>query len=119
MGQSEPREPQERFLKLDDRTISIKSRSLGGYDECRSLPNLPIERRKQYLDIMSDVPLFHGKEKKSKREREKFLERVREATEHLLDVYCKDRSGRDAEEFNLSQHPSHGIKDRANIVYTF
>lgn len=66
---------------------------------------------------MSDVPLFHGKETKSEKGRKKFLERVREATEHLLDVYCKDRSGQDAEEFNLSQYPGHGIKDRANIVY--
>jgi hypothetical protein len=95
------------------------SSGLGGYDECLKLPCQPSEQRKHYLKIMGrDVRLFRRKEKKCKRERDRFLKRVKQASKHLLDVYYRDRSGLEAEEFNLSQHPSHEMKDLANRVYS-
>ncbi len=97
---------------------SIESHELGGFDECVELPFQSRERSREYLDLVGlGVLLFHKSERQSKKKRDKFLARVREASRHLLDVYCRDRPGADAEEFNLSQHPSRGIKDLANRMY--
>ena len=97
---------------------SVESIGRGGFDECFELPGQPREQRKQYLDTMGrDVPLFHKNEKRDQRKRKKFLDRVNGAAKHVLDVYCKERSELDAEDFNLSQHPSHGMKGLADRVY--
>lgn len=105
---------------LNALTNSIESIGRGGFDECCELLVQSREQRKQYLDIMGrDVPLFHKHEKRNQHKRKKFLDRVKGAVKHLLDVYCKEHSGLDAEDFNLSQHPSHGMKELANRVYNF
>jgi hypothetical protein len=76
------------------------------------------ERRKRYLKIIGrDISLFHENEIKSHEKRRKFLERVKEANQHLSKVYLNDRSEQDAEECNLSQHPSNSMKELANRVY--
>jgi hypothetical protein len=103
---------------LNDLANSIESRGLGGYDECLELPSQTSEHRKRYLELMGrGVSLFHKNEIKNDEKRGKFLKRVKEANQHLSDVYYRDRSGQDAEGFNLSQHPSHGMKELANRVY--
>ncbi|KAF8867425.1 hypothetical protein BDZ45DRAFT_795139 [Acephala macrosclerotiorum] len=112
--------PSERkqFPMLNHLTNSIESIGLGGFDECSELPTQPRERRGQYLGIMGpNVSLFHKKEKWDLHKRKKFLDRVKGAAKHLLDVYCKEDSGLDAEDFSLSQHPSHGMKELANRAY--
>jgi hypothetical protein len=102
---------------LNALTNSIESIGRGGFDECELLDQ-PREHRKLYLDIMGrDVTLFHKNEKLDQRKRKKFLDRVNGAAKHLSDVYCKENSGLDAEDFDLSQHPSHGMKELSNRVY--
>jgi hypothetical protein len=98
---------------------SIESIGMGGFDECLELLVQSREQRRQYLFTMGrDVPLFHKNEKRDQRVRKKFLDRVNGAAKHLVsDVYCKERSELDAEDFNLSQHPSRGMKELANRVY--
>lgn len=110
----------EQFPALNELYNLIELRGLGGFDECLELPGQPSERRRQYVDLVGrGVSLFHKSERQSKGKRDKFLHRVKEASKHLLDVYCRDRSGTDAgEEFGLSQHPSHGIMDLADRVYS-
>ncbi|PVH69882.1 subtilisin-like protein [Cadophora sp. DSE1049] len=108
----------ELFQMLNDLAKSIESRGLGGYDECLELPSQTSEHRKRYLELMGrDVSLFHKNEMKNDEKRGKFLKRVKEANRHLSDVYYRNISGQDAEEFNLYQHPSHGMKELANRAY--
>lgn len=96
---------------------SIESIGRGDFNECEFLDQ-PREHRKLYLDIMGrDITLFHKKEKLDQRKRKKFLDRVNGAARHLSDVYCKENSGLDAEDFDLSQHPSYGMKELSNRVY--
>ncbi|KAL7948363.1 hypothetical protein V8C42DRAFT_342407 [Trichoderma barbatum] len=60
--------------------------------------------RHRYLSSINPaISLFHEKGKTSKAAREKFLSRIREATEHLLDVYFRLPSEVDGEEFDLSK----------------
>jgi len=76
------------------------------------------ETRQQYLDVVGHgISLFHKSERRDPEKRGKFLRRIRRAAKHLLDVYCKDHDDVYAEEFNLSQHPSHGVKEFADRVY--
>ncbi|KAK2590357.1 hypothetical protein QQS21_011967 [Conoideocrella luteorostrata] len=106
-----------RYSKLNDLSNSIASSGLGGFDECLGLPIQPSERQKEYLSLVGrEIPLFHKSERQSKKKRNKFLERIKDASRHLLDVYCRDRSGADTQEFSLPQHPSNSIKGRANAV---
>lgn len=110
--------PFKRLQILADR---IQCRHLGGYSACWELPNQTDQDRNVYLDIIrqgSKVNLFHGKEKKSKSEREKFLEPLKMAAQHLLNAYFKDTSSRDEPELSLSQHPSSGMKETSNRIYS-
>ncbi|KAL7908226.1 hypothetical protein GGI35DRAFT_480935 [Trichoderma velutinum] len=108
----------KKFPGLDKLAKSIQSYGLGGYDECFELQGQSNELRDQYLSITGrNILLFHKEEKSSKTERDKFLKRVRGATEHLLSVYFRAPCGVDAEEFDLSKHPSYGMKDLANKTY--
>jgi hypothetical protein len=104
---------------LDELANSIESRGLGGYEECLELPSQTSELRKQYLNLIGrDVSLFHKRETNNHEKRAKFLKRVKECRQHLLEVYYRDLSGQEEEQFNLSQHPSHGFKESANRVYS-
>lgn len=109
------------FKRLQVLAYRIRSCDLGGYYACGELPNQTDQDRDVYLDIIrqgSKVNLFHGKEKKSKSEREKFLEPLKMAAKHLLNVYFKDSSTRDEPELTLSQHPSSGMKETSNRIYS-
>lgn len=106
-----------KFPRLDKLAGCIRSEDLGGYDECFELQGQSSELRHQYLSILGrSTPLFHKEEKRCKAERDKFLKRIRRATEHLLDVYFRTPCGM-AEEFDLSRHPSYGMKEIADRTY--
>lgn len=108
------------FKKLHSLAKLIEYRGLGHYHACGELLNYTDRDRKEYLDIIrqgSKVNLFHGAEKKSKSERQKFLEPVKLAAKHMLNVYFKDSSTRDEPELSLSQHPSSGMKEASNRIY--
>ncbi|KAL5092194.1 hypothetical protein Trisim1_002079 [Trichoderma cf. simile WF8] len=108
----------KKFPGLEKLAKSIQSYDLGGYDECFELQGQSKELRDRYLNIIGhNICLFHKEERKSKAERDKFLKRVRGATEHFLNVYFRAPSGVEAEEFDLSKHPSYGMKDLANKTY--
>lgn len=108
----------DRFPRLKDLSKSLKSKNLGGFDECRELISQPDKLRDEYLGLVGrKVSLFHKSERQSQSERQKFVDRVRLAGKHLLDVYCRDTSAADIEDFSLTQHPSHGIREPANRVY--
>ncbi|KAF3074304.1 Major intracellular serine protease [Trichoderma lentiforme] len=108
----------KKFPGLHELAKSIQAHGLGGYDECSELLGHSTERRDQYLSLVGrNSLLFHKKEKDSETERAKFLKRVRGAKEHLLNVYFRPPCGVDAEEFDLSRHPSYGMKDLANKTY--
>lgn len=97
-----------------------RSRGLGGYDECGELDCQTLNQRNEYLRIIRQgrsFSLFRKQERKSKADRDKFLEPVRLAATHLMNVYYTDRSARDGVDFNLSDHPSSGMKELANRVY--
>ncbi|UKZ73154.1 hypothetical protein TrVFT333_000795 [Trichoderma virens FT-333] len=97
---------------------SIQSEGLGGYDECFELQAQSSELRCRYLGIIGQtIFLFHKEEKRSTAARTKFIKRIRGATEHLLGVYFRHPCGVGAEEFELSTHPSYGMKDLANRTY--
>ncbi|KAL7919842.1 hypothetical protein ACQKWADRAFT_300209 [Trichoderma austrokoningii] len=106
------------FPRLDKLAECIQSEDLGGYDECFELQGQSSVLRHRYLNIIGhNIPLFHKEEKRRKAERDKFLKRIRRATEHLLDVYFRAPCGMGAEEFDLSRHPSYGMKEMANRTY--
>ncbi|EHK26381.1 uncharacterized protein TRIVIDRAFT_63697 [Trichoderma virens Gv29-8] len=108
----------KEFPGLYQLAKSIQSKSLGGYDECFELQAQSSEIRDQYLRIIGqNIFLFHKEENKSTAARDKFLKRIRGATEHLLDVYFRHPCGVDAEEYELSKHPSYGMKVLANRTY--
>lgn len=108
----------EQFPQLSALSHTIESCDLGGYEECSALPNQPVERREQYLAIMGrDFTLFHKSERLLEQERNHFLKRITEAYKHFLDVYLRDCPSLDGEEYNLPQHPSHGMKELADRVY--
>ncbi|KAM0455083.1 hypothetical protein ACHAPV_007972 [Trichoderma viride] len=106
-----------KFPRLNKLAECIQSQDLGGYDECFELQGQSSETRRRYLSIIGHgTPLFHKEEKRCKAERDKFLKRIRRATEHLLDVYFRTPCGM-AEEFDLSRHPSYGMKEIADRTY--
>lgn len=109
------------FKKLQNLAKRIESRGLGHYPACGELLSHTDHHRNEYLDTIrqgSKVNLFHGAEKKSKSERQKFLEPVKMAAKHMLNAYFKDSSTRDEPELKLSQHPSSGTKEISNRIYT-
>jgi hypothetical protein len=107
-----------QFPQLHDLACSIASFDLGGYNECYEILSQSDEQHQKYLDILgSDISLFRGSEQTNWDKREKFLKRVRVAAKHLLEVYCKDDTGPEAESLTLSQHPSHGAKESADKLY--
>lgn len=98
----------------------MRSHGLGGYDECSKLNDQTINNRNEYLKIIRqgrNFSLFRKQERKCKADRDKFLEPVRLAAAHLMNVYYTDRSAQDGIEVNLSDHPSSGMKELANRVY--
>lgn len=118
--QSEDQKQGRPFRKLQNLANRIEFRGLGCYSACGGLLNQTDLDRNMYLEIIrqgSKVSLFHGKEKKSKSEREKFLEPVKMAAKHMLNVYFKDSSTRNEPELSLSQHPSSGMKETSNRIY--
>lgn len=108
----------KQFRRLDKLAECIQSEDLGGYDECFELQGQSSALRHRYLSLIGhNTPLFHKEEKRCKADRDKFLKRIRRATEHLLDVYFRAPCGVGAEEFDLSRHPSYGMKEIANRTY--
>lgn len=108
------------FKKLHILADRIQDCHLGGYSACGELPNQTDRDENVYLKIIrqdSKVKLFHQKGRASKSEREKFLEPVKMAAKHMLNVYFKDFSTPDAPEMSLSQHPSSGMKEISNRIY--
>lgn len=119
--QSKEQHEGRSFKKLHNLAKRIECRGLGHYSACGELLNHTDRDRNEYLDIIrqgSKVNLFHGAEKKSKLERQKFLEPVKIAAKHMLNVYFKDSSTREGPELSLSQHPSSGRKETSNRIYT-
>ncbi|KAI9147009.1 Major intracellular serine protease [Paramyrothecium foliicola] len=109
----------DKYPLLTSLAASIDEQQLGGYERCFELPGQSDAERLQYLEIMGHrVSLFRKDENKSQEKRDKFLTRVKEAATHLLNVYLSDRSGQEAEEFSLSEHPSKEMKELANKAYT-
>ena len=107
------------FPRLDALARVIESTGWDKFDECSEILNQPGEKRAVYQRALGkDVLLFHKTERRDPDKRDKFLRRVRRAAKHLLDVYCKEHVGLDAESVSLSQHPSHGAKELANQIYT-
>jgi hypothetical protein len=91
---------------------------LDGFDECADILCQSKENHQKYLNTVGQgISLFHKSERRDSEKRGKFLKRVRRAAKHLLDVYCKDHDDSHAENFNLFQHPSHGMKEFADRVY--
>nr|XP_036579850.1 subtilisin-like protease [Colletotrichum truncatum]KAF6787530.1 subtilisin-like protease [Colletotrichum truncatum] len=112
---------QRPFKKLHDIVTRIESHGLGGYNACAELSSQTEDQRQRYLDIIRQdmkVELFHGKEKTSKLVREKFITPIKIAATHLSNVYCRDRSTHGNSELSLSQHPSSGMRDAANRIYS-
>lgn len=73
----------------------------------------------RYVSILGSQ-LFRRKEMENKNERNKFLQRVKEASKHLASLYLPSSSAyseEDAEELPLHRHPSKGIKSLAEKVY--
>ncbi len=98
--------------------IRIDSAGIGGYDECCEVPTQSQEKRKQYLGLIDDnIALFHKMERRDLECRRKFLNRVKRGAKHLLVVYFSDVYKSKTENFSLSQHPSHRMKDFADRVY--
>ncbi|KAF4870778.1 Subtilisin DY [Colletotrichum siamense] len=112
--------PNSPFEKLHNLERTIQEHRIGGYDLCSTLLAQTDGQRKEYLGIIRQdlkVHLFHGKEKTSKSQRDKFLEPVKLAATHMLNVYCRDRSAQETAELTLSQHPSSGLKEISNKIY--
>lgn len=108
----------EKFPNLYKLAKSLQSYGLGGYYECYRLQSQSTELQNQYLRLLGhSVPLFHKQEKKSIAERAKFLKRLTRAKDHLLNVYFQLPLGVDAEELDLSRHPSCGMRSLANKTY--
>lgn len=107
-----------RFPRLQDLSKALQSKSLGGFDKCPEVLCQSSEEHGQYLNLVGrNASLFHKSEIKLEKERRRFTTSVRAAGKHLLDVYFRDTSAADDDEFSLSQHPSRGIKELANCLY--
>jgi hypothetical protein len=61
--------------------------------------------------------VFRSSEKLDLKKRGKFLRQIERSCELLLNVYTDETFMPGSEEFNLPQHPSHGMKELANTVY--
>ena len=106
------------FQQLSVLAGSLDLQGLGGYHECREIMTQSADKRQSYLTILTThVPLFRKSEKKDAGKRAKFLNRMRRAATHFLDVYCKAEPSQDDEVPTLSKHPSHGMSDMADKVY--
>ena len=98
-------------------SVLAKSLDWSGYQECREISSQPPPQRRRYLDLLPPrVPLFHKNEKRDAAKRSKFLNRIRFAAIHLLEVYCEEPR-QDSETFSFFPHPNHGLKDLADKVY--
>lgn len=120
-GRSEGQQERRPFRKIQNLANLIEYRGLGCYSACSELLIQTDQDRNAYMGIIrqgSKVSLFHGKEKTSKSEREKFLEPVKMAARHMLNVYFKDSSTHDELELSLSQQPSSGMKETSNRIYS-
>ncbi|KAH7091462.1 hypothetical protein FB567DRAFT_275076 [Paraphoma chrysanthemicola] len=120
LGQSNQQTKEVAMLqRLEAFGISLDTEKLGGYDECDNIPFQSDETCDSYMKVLrnSRVSLFIKAEFLSRREREKFLKRVRTAAKHLLDTYFPEIHGASHQALCILNHPSIGMKDFAEKVY--